>query len=159
MLLAIDIGNSNIHIGYFENDKLICKFDIGTKSNYSDDEYALYTDADLPMSLNYNSKEIFVNNIEYIFCGIDEDTCTFCISLDLISDYNVEDFKIAFSLIGENTNTVREYVLEDINVYGFEGNYISLDGDFKHNKFRVDANRENTFYKVHYNELNIYHWF
>ena len=41
MILAIDIGNSNIHIGYFENDKLICKFDIGTKSNYSDDEYAL----------------------------------------------------------------------------------------------------------------------
>ena len=94
------------------------------------DEYALYTDADLPISLNYNSKEIFVNNIEYIFCDIDEDTCTFCISLDLISDYNVEDFKIAFSLIGENTNTVREYVLEDINVYGFDGNYISLDGDF-----------------------------
>ena len=41
MILAIDIGNSNIHIGYFENDKLICKFDIGTKSNYSTDEYAL----------------------------------------------------------------------------------------------------------------------
>lgn len=42
MLLAIDIGNSNIHIGYFEKDKLICKFNIGTKSSHSIDEYALF---------------------------------------------------------------------------------------------------------------------
>ena len=42
MLLAIDIGNSNIHVGYFEKDKLICKFNLGTKSSYSIDEYALY---------------------------------------------------------------------------------------------------------------------
>lgn len=42
MLLAIDIGNSNVHIGYFNKDKLICKFNIGTKSSYSIDEYALF---------------------------------------------------------------------------------------------------------------------
>ena len=42
MILAIDIGNSNIHIGYFDKEKLICKFDIATKSNASIDEYALY---------------------------------------------------------------------------------------------------------------------
>ncbi|MBR2024350.1 MAG: type III pantothenate kinase [Clostridia bacterium] len=42
MLLAIDIGNSNIHIGYFEKEQLVGKFDIGTKPNTSTDEYALY---------------------------------------------------------------------------------------------------------------------
>ena len=41
MLLAIDIGNSNTHVGYFEKERLICKFDIGTKSSLSADEYAL----------------------------------------------------------------------------------------------------------------------
>lgn len=101
-----------------------------SSTNNPSDEYLLYTNTDLPISLTYASKEILVNNIEYIFCEINENTCTFCISLDLTSDYNVQDFKIKFSLIGESTNTVREYTLDDVSVYGADGNYISLDGDF-----------------------------
>ena len=41
MLLAIDIGNSNVHIGFFKNNKLVHNFDIGIGANRSVDEYAL----------------------------------------------------------------------------------------------------------------------
>jgi len=41
VLFAIDIGNSNIHIGFFEEDSLICTFHLGTDKNRSSDEYAL----------------------------------------------------------------------------------------------------------------------
>lgn len=41
MLFAIDIGNSNIHIGFFSEDKLIHTFRLGTDKNRTSDEYAL----------------------------------------------------------------------------------------------------------------------
>lgn len=41
MLFAIDIGNTNIHIGFFEEERLLCRFRIGTDAKRSDDEYAL----------------------------------------------------------------------------------------------------------------------
>lgn len=63
MLLAIDIGNSNIHIGYFENDKLICKFNIGTKSSHSIDEYALY------LSLLSKENNIDISLAEAVIIG------------------------------------------------------------------------------------------
>lgn len=93
-------------------------------------ECEIYTETELPVSVKYGSKEIWVNGIDYIFCDINQTVCTFCISFDLISDYTVEGFDLKFSLTGRNTGTVMEYSLEDINVYGKDGNYISLDGDF-----------------------------
>ena len=93
-------------------------------------EYNIYNELELPISVKYGTKEIWVNGIDYIYCDIDKTNCTFCISFDLISNYTVEGFDFKFSLTGKNTGTVKEYLLEDINVYGEDGNYISLDGDF-----------------------------
>lgn len=41
MLFAIDIGNSNIHVGFFNCDKLVHTFRLGTDKNRTSDEYAL----------------------------------------------------------------------------------------------------------------------
>ncbi len=41
MLFAIDIGNSNIHIGFFEDDKLLHTFCLGADKNRTADEYAI----------------------------------------------------------------------------------------------------------------------
>jgi len=41
MIIAIDIGNTNIHVGIFEKKKLLSSFLIGTDSNRSGDEYAV----------------------------------------------------------------------------------------------------------------------
>jgi len=40
MIIAFDIGNTNIHVGLFEKKKLLTSFLIGTESNRSGDEYA-----------------------------------------------------------------------------------------------------------------------
>ncbi len=40
MIIAIDIGNTNIHVGIFEKKKLLSSFLIGTDPNRSGDEYA-----------------------------------------------------------------------------------------------------------------------
>ena len=40
MLFAIDIGNTNIHIGFFEGERMTCQFRMGTDPLRSDDEYA-----------------------------------------------------------------------------------------------------------------------
>jgi type III pantothenate kinase len=40
MLFAIDIGNTNIHIGFFDNDKLEHTFRLGSDKNRTSDEYA-----------------------------------------------------------------------------------------------------------------------
>jgi len=93
-------------------------------------ECEIYTETELPVSVKYGSKEIWVNGIDYIFCDINQTVCTFCISFDLISDYTVEGFNLKFSLTGKSTGTVKDYLIEDINVYGEDGNYISLDGGF-----------------------------
>ena len=39
MLFAIDIGNTNLHIGFFEDEHLVCHFRIGTNPRSSEDEY------------------------------------------------------------------------------------------------------------------------
>ena len=41
MLLAIDIGNTNIHVGVFEKKRLLTTFQIGTDKVRSGDEYAV----------------------------------------------------------------------------------------------------------------------
>ncbi|MGN1095536.1 MAG: type III pantothenate kinase, partial [Eubacteriales bacterium] len=41
MLFAIDIGNSNIHVGIFESDVLRHTFRLGTDADRTSDEYAL----------------------------------------------------------------------------------------------------------------------
>ncbi len=41
MLFAIDIGNSNIHIGFFEDDKLLHTFRLGSDKKRTADEYAI----------------------------------------------------------------------------------------------------------------------
>ena len=41
MLFAIDIGNSNIHIGFFDDEKLLHTFRLGTDKNRTTDEYAM----------------------------------------------------------------------------------------------------------------------
>ena len=63
MLLAVDIGNSNIHIGYFNKDKLVCKFNIGTKSSHSIDEYALF------ISLLSKENNIDMSLVEGVIIG------------------------------------------------------------------------------------------
>jgi len=40
MLLVVDAGNSNIHVGCFEEDKLFCRFALGVSSDRTSDEYA-----------------------------------------------------------------------------------------------------------------------
>ena len=39
MILAVDIGNSNIHMGFFSDDSLVCSFNIGTNKDRTSDEY------------------------------------------------------------------------------------------------------------------------
>ncbi len=41
MLLAIDIGNTNVVLGVFENEKLVESWRIGTKTQMTSDEYAM----------------------------------------------------------------------------------------------------------------------
>ena len=41
MLLAIDIGNTNIKIGIFENDKLIHSLRLSTVQGRTGDEYGM----------------------------------------------------------------------------------------------------------------------
>lgn len=41
MIIAIDIGNTNIHVGIFEKKKLLTSFLIGADSSRSSDEYAV----------------------------------------------------------------------------------------------------------------------
>ncbi|MBO5313128.1 MAG: type III pantothenate kinase [Clostridia bacterium] len=41
MLLAVDIGNTNIHIGVFDEKKLLSSFYVGTDKTRSGDEYAV----------------------------------------------------------------------------------------------------------------------
>ena len=43
MLLAMDVGNSNIKVGLFEGEKLISSFRITTNADRSSDEYGLLT--------------------------------------------------------------------------------------------------------------------
>ncbi|MBQ9131471.1 MAG: type III pantothenate kinase [Clostridia bacterium] len=40
MLFAVDVGNTNIHIGFFEKDRLTARFRMGTDPARADDEYA-----------------------------------------------------------------------------------------------------------------------
>ena len=40
MLLAVDIGNTNVVLGLFENDKIIHKWRIATQKQFTEDEYA-----------------------------------------------------------------------------------------------------------------------
>lgn len=40
LIIAIDIGNTNIHVGIFDRKKLVSSFLVGTDSNRSGDEYA-----------------------------------------------------------------------------------------------------------------------
>ena len=94
------------------------------------DECELYTESNLPIKINNPSGTITVQGIDYMFFDIDSSNGTFCISFDLVSDSYVEDFCLNFSLVGEKTGTMRQYSVDEINVYGSDGNYISLDGDF-----------------------------
>lgn len=41
MLFAIDIGNTNVHIGFFSDSRLVHTFCLGTDKNRTSDEYAL----------------------------------------------------------------------------------------------------------------------
>ena len=60
MLFAIDIGNSNIHIGFFQNDKLKHSFSLSTLTDRSVDEYKIT----LKLLLNeYNCKIEDVNGV------------------------------------------------------------------------------------------------
>lgn len=40
MLLAVEIGNTNIHVGFFEGDTLCAQFSLGSDPARSEDEYA-----------------------------------------------------------------------------------------------------------------------
>lgn len=40
MLFAVDIGNTNIHVGFFNKDELTAEFRMGTDPTRADDEYA-----------------------------------------------------------------------------------------------------------------------
>lgn len=41
MIIAVDIGNTNIHVGIFEKKKMLTSFLMGTSSSRSGDEYAV----------------------------------------------------------------------------------------------------------------------
>ena len=45
MIIAIDIGNTNIHVGIFEKKKMLTSFLIGADSSRSGDEYAVTIDS------------------------------------------------------------------------------------------------------------------
>lgn len=94
------------------------------------DECELYTESNLPIKIDNSNETVTVQGIDYMFFGIDNNYGTFFISFDLISDSYVEDFCLNFSLVGEKTGTTRQYSVDEIYVYGSDGNYISLDGDF-----------------------------
>ena len=41
MLLAIDVGNTNITLGIFRGEKMVCKFRMTTKQPRTSDEYGI----------------------------------------------------------------------------------------------------------------------
>ncbi len=41
MLLAVDAGNTNIHVGCFDGEMLVCRFALGVSTDRTFDEYAL----------------------------------------------------------------------------------------------------------------------
>ena len=53
MILAVDIGNTNIEFGVFENNNLKCKFRIGTNREVTSDDIGLKL-----------RQFLFINNIE-----------------------------------------------------------------------------------------------
>ena len=41
MLLAVDIGNTNIVLGFLENDNIVGTYRMTTKANHTSDEYGI----------------------------------------------------------------------------------------------------------------------
>ena len=41
MLLAVDIGNTNIVLGFLENGKIVGTYRMTTKANHTSDEYGI----------------------------------------------------------------------------------------------------------------------
>ena len=101
---------------------------------YQPMDCVLYTEVELPVILNNSAEQVIVDNIEYCMVTLDKTNyISFCISFDLSSDDLIENFCFSFSLVGESTGFVREYVVnedEEVNVYGNSGCYLSLDNDF-----------------------------
>ena len=46
MLVCVDVGNTNICLGLFDNDKLVKKFRLSTNQNQTSDEYGI-TDSEI----------------------------------------------------------------------------------------------------------------
>ena len=93
-------------------------------------EHVLYAKKELPVCVEYNFIEIWVDKIDYLFYDVDQTTCTFDVSFDMTSDYTVGEFQFAFSLTGKDSNTVKEYVLEDVNLNCGEKKTVVLDKEF-----------------------------
>ena len=102
-----------------------------TDNKINVDDCVLYIEEDLPITINSVDGDVIINNIEYVFFVDDrsENACIIGISFDLLSDEYIEGFSLEFSLIGETTGNIQEYVIDDINVYGSDGNYISITTD------------------------------
>ncbi len=75
MLLAIDIGNSHIVSGIFEDEKLICEFRIATQSHKTADEYGILI-KNILKSRKISPKKIkgaIVSSVVPAFIGIFEE--------------------------------------------------------------------------------------
>lgn len=57
MILTIDVGNTNITIGLFDNDNLIAKFRMTTKIPRTSDEYGIFIN-DLILTKGYTASDI-----------------------------------------------------------------------------------------------------
>lgn len=92
MLLAVDIGNSNIKFGVFDLERLVSKFSIPTSSKVSADDLMPMIDAQLPISVAMvcsvvPEKEKALSEILHNALGIDPVIVTNDLDFGLTIDY------------------------------------------------------------------------
>jgi len=99
------------------------------QSALSIEECQVYTNKKFPITLKHSNKTIIIDSIEYEFWETEEseNTCYISIMFNITSYYNVQDFPFEFSLIGENTYTIKTYKIEEgVNAYKNDINSISF---------------------------------
>ena len=139
---AVLDGETIINNGYIATTDLIKKAAGGDNTDSSSnpptddstnsvENCVMYIENEIPITVHNGIDTVVINNIEYIFFADDrsENACIVGISFDLLSKEYVENFSLNFTLIGETTGITQEYTIDDINVYGLDGNYISITTD------------------------------
>lgn len=94
-----------------------------------------------PIKLKRDNKEVSVKTFDYTFWNTSgyNNTCVLGIGFELISDKLIEGFDLNFSLQGKTTGVIRNYCIEDLNIHGDYGDYISFTSNDYGEPLPVDS--------------------